>query len=104
LDPPLRDGLRGGFLALENGRGPMSTTQIEKDSRRKAVNGVISSFQLEGEAITAKQVEGPLWPCQGCYAPRNPPVAPASIRPFGTVCAVASWLWRMDEALCQQHR
>ncbi len=30
----------------------MSTTQIEKDSRRKAVNGVISSFQLEGEAIT----------------------------------------------------
>ncbi|HBP6640656.1 antitoxin VbhA family protein, partial [Klebsiella pneumoniae] len=40
------------FLALENGRGPMSTTQIEKDSRRKAVNGVISSFQLEGEAIT----------------------------------------------------
>nr|MDQ6121488.1 antitoxin VbhA family protein [Klebsiella pneumoniae subsp. pneumoniae] len=49
LDPPLRDGLRGGFLALENGRGPMSTTQM-KDSRRKAVNGVISSFQLE--AIT----------------------------------------------------
>ena len=30
----------------------MSITQIEKDSRRKAVNGVISSFQLEGEAIT----------------------------------------------------
>ncbi len=37
---------------LWNGRGPMSITQIEKDSRRKAVNGVISSFQLEGEAIT----------------------------------------------------
>ena len=30
----------------------MSITQIEKDSRRKAVNGVISSFQLEGKAIT----------------------------------------------------
>lgn len=52
LDPPLRDGLRGGFLALDNGRCPMSITQIEKDSRRKAVNGVISSFQLEGKAIT----------------------------------------------------
>jgi hypothetical protein len=30
----------------------MPITQIEKDSRRKAVNGVISSFQLEGQTIT----------------------------------------------------
>jgi hypothetical protein len=39
---------------------------------------------------------GPLWPCSGVLRPPETPCGPRSIRPFGTVCAAASWLVQGD--------
>lgn len=39
---------------------------------------------------------GALWPCSGVLRPPETPCGHRSIRPFGTVCAAASWLWRIQ--------